>query len=381
MKGNVGANVNSPVEIGMNKCRKNIRLPHYNYQSNGYYFVTIGIHNRLPLLKDHKSEIESCIQGLPDFIKGLTIDYFVVLDNHIHVIFIFENCARSLGRVVSAMKSAISKIVDAKVNSPKRADLHQPLQGIWQRNYYEHVIRNENALNKIREYIQNNPEAEKIDFKQFYNVMANVNSTKGRLVYPYKDALYLNITSRCPTACKFCIKFSWDFQYRGHNLLLKKEPSVKEVLALVGDPSRYSEIVFCGYGESTYRLKEMEKISVALKKNGAKKIRLNTIGLGNLIHRRDIVPDLARFLDAISISLNTVDPEEWVKVHRPRPEFKKRGFGSVVEFIRKCVKAIPETYVTVLDMPGVDLKKIKKFVKQLGAKLRVRPYLSKYESR
>lgn len=209
---------------------------------------------------------------------------------------------------------------------------------------------------------------------------APISSAPPALAYRYKDALYLNITSRCPTACEFCIKFSWNYQYRGNNLLLKKEPSVEELLASVADPRSYSEIVFCGYGESTYRLAEMKEIAAQLRKLGARRIRLNTIGLGNLIHGRNIAPDLAQFLDAVSISLNTMDPVQWEKIHRPLPEFKQRGFESVLEFICECGKRIPETFVTAIQMPGTDLKRFEEFVKKLGARVRFRPYLDEYET-
>ncbi|MBI2119557.1 MAG: radical SAM protein [Elusimicrobia bacterium] len=201
------------------------------------------------------------------------------------------------------------------------------------------------------------------------------------LSYQYKDALYLNITPRCPTACSFCIKFSWEYMYRNYNLLLPKEPSVEEVLATIQNPERYSEIVFCGYGESSYRLLEMERISLYLKQHGAKKIRLNTIGLGNLINGRDISQELAGFLDVVSISLNTLDPEEWKKVHRPLPEFKEKGFESVLEFIRACAKKIPETFVTAVEMGVQDKEKFENFVLKLGAKARFRPFLDEYESK
>ena len=203
------------------------------------------------------------------------------------------------------------------------------------------------------------------------------------LAYRYKDALYLNITSKCPTACEFCIKFSWDYQYRGNNLLLKKEPEVKEILAAaggVGDPSKYSEIVFCGYGESTYRLKEMKEIADSLKAKGAKKIRLNTIGVGNLINGRNIAADLAQFLDSISISLNTSDPETWVKILHPLPEFRERGFESVCEFIRECAQVIPETYVTAVEGIEKDPDKFSALVRSLGAQVRLRSYLDDYEN-
>ncbi len=201
------------------------------------------------------------------------------------------------------------------------------------------------------------------------------------LAYQYKDALYLNITSRCPTACEFCIKFSWDYQYRGYNLLLKKEPPVDEILKAVGDPKKYSEIVFCGYGESTYRLDAMKEISKALRSLGAKKIRLNTIGMGNLIHKRSIIADLAQIVDTVSISLNTSDPKKWVEILRPAPEYKENGFNGVCEFIRECAKAIPETYVTAVESIEPDLEKFRSFVQTLGAKVRVRPYLDDYEEK
>lgn len=198
--------------------------------------------------------------------------------------------------------------------------------------------------------------------------------------YKYKNALYLNITSRCPTACKFCIKYSWKYLYRSRNLRIIKEPTVAEILDSVSDPSQYSEIVFCGYGESTYRLKEMKEIAACLKAKGSKKIRLNTNGFGNMIHGRNIVPELAKFLDAISISLNTTDPKEWLELHRPQPQYRKKGFKGVIDFIQKSAKNVPETFVTALDRPGFDHKKFEKFVRQLGAKARFRPYLNEYEA-
>jgi len=71
----------------MKKYRKNIRLKHYNYTSNGYYFVTVCTRKFFPFLKFIKGEVEKCISNLPQFISGLTVDYFVVMDNHIHIIF------------------------------------------------------------------------------------------------------------------------------------------------------------------------------------------------------------------------------------------------------------------------------------------------------
>ncbi len=206
-------------------------------------------------------------------------------------------------------------------------------------------------------------------------------SEKPALSYRYEDGLYLNITSHCPTACAFCIKFTWDYFYRGNDLLLKKEPTVQEILDSVDDPALYKEIVFCGYGESSYRLKEMEEIAQKLKSCGAKKFRLNTIGLGNLIHGRNIAPDLAKFLDVVSISLNTTDPKKWAEIHRPLPQFKEKGFESVLEFIRECAKVIPQTFVTAVELPESENKDFEKFAKGLGAQVRFRLYLDNYENK
>jgi TatD DNase family protein len=203
---------------------------------------------------------------------------------------------------------------------------------------------------------------------------------KPALAYQYQDALYLNITHRCPTACEFCIKFSWDYQYRGYNLGLREEPPVAAILAEAGDPSPYSQIVFCGYGESTYRLDAMREISTRLREKGAKKMRLNTIGLGNLINGRNIAPDLAEILDTVSVSLNTPDPEEWSKIHRPLPQFREKGFEGVLEFIRECAKVIPQTFATAVDLPSLDRPRFESLVKSLGAQVRIRPYLDEYEN-
>jgi len=119
------------------KYRKNIRLKEYDYASNGYYFVTICTRKFFPFLKFFKSEIEK----------------------------------RPLGRVVAAIKAQITKIVAGDVSRLKKdVGLRQPLQkmGIWERNYYEHVIRNEKALQKIRKYIVENPEVERLKFEEFY---------------------------------------------------------------------------------------------------------------------------------------------------------------------------------------------------------------------
>lgn len=199
------------------------------------------------------------------------------------------------------------------------------------------------------------------------------------LVYEYDNGLYVNLTSRCPTACAFCIKFSWDYKYRGHDLKLPQDPSVAEILAAAPrDLSPYREVVFCGYGESTYRLEDMKTLAQAFRERGARRLRLNTVGLGNLIHGRNIAPDLT-FLDTVSISLNTVNPQQYLDIMRPRPEFREKALDSVKEFIRECARVVPDTVVTAVALPGVDVSGVAAVAEAAGARYRLRPPLDAYE--
>jgi REP element-mobilizing transposase RayT len=131
---------------------KNIRLKHYDYSQNGYYFVTICTNYRRSYLKILSNEIQNAIEKLNE-IKGVKIDYYSILSSHMHLIIILNECKIHLSEIVRRFKALSSKEAGIK---------------LWQPNYYEHVIRNEQALFKIREYIINNPLKEKIEFKQFY---------------------------------------------------------------------------------------------------------------------------------------------------------------------------------------------------------------------
>jgi len=134
--------------------RKNIRLQHYSYKSNGYYFVTICTADKRPLINRYKKIVENSLLSLPVRFTGLALDYYTLMDDHIHLILNFAGVRSSLGEIVRTFKALVKHETGEKE--------------FWQRNYYEHVIRNEKALNKIREYIQNNPMGEQIRFEEFY---------------------------------------------------------------------------------------------------------------------------------------------------------------------------------------------------------------------
>lgn len=190
------------------------------------------------------------------------------------------------------------------------------------------------------------------------------------IAYPIRQSLYLNLTNRCTNACVFCIRQKTDF-IKGHNLRLNREPDLDEVISAIGDPSKYKEVVFCGYGEPLLRLELVRDVAKWLKARGAK-VRLNTNGQGNLIHGRNMVPELAGLVDEVSVSLNAHNQATYDRICPSR--FGDKAYGEVLAFITECRKAGIGTTFTVLDMPGVDLAACRELAESLGVGIRVRHY-------
>jgi TatD DNase family protein len=191
-----------------------------------------------------------------------------------------------------------------------------------------------------------------------------------KITYPIRNSLYLNITNLCSNSCSFCVRNYTDF-VKGHNLRLDHEPSYQEVIAALNHLEKYDEVVFCGYGEPTMRLDLLKEVAKFLKSKNAK-VRLNTNGQGNLIHKRNIVPELVGLVDIASISLNVDTSKKYDQLCQS--EFGEKTFEKVIDFAKECKKLLPKTVLTVLDMPGVDLKRCEKIAKELGIQLRIRHY-------
>lgn len=150
--------------------RRSIRLREYNYSRPGTYYVTICIQDRLCLLGnvvDEKVElneagkmVERIWYELPQFYSGVDIDSVIIMPNHLHgnIVLTGHNVIGtlrlSLPDVVHRFKSLTTsnyiKGVDSAGWKPFRIRL-------WQRNYYEHVVRNDEELNRIRQYMEENP--------------------------------------------------------------------------------------------------------------------------------------------------------------------------------------------------------------------------------
>jgi TatD DNase family protein len=194
-------------------------------------------------------------------------------------------------------------------------------------------------------------------------------SDKGEIAYKIRDSLYLNITNKCTNKCKFCVKFRTNY-VKGHNLRLQRDPTALQVIKAIKDPGAYKEVVFCGIGEPLMRLDVVTKVSKWVKEQGGR-VRINTNGHGNLIHGRNILPELKGIVDSISVSLDAEDEGKYEKVCRP---VIKGAFNGLKEFVREAVKYIPEVKLTVVSIPEIDVKKCSALAKDLGVELRVRKF-------
>ncbi len=167
----------------VDKNRHSIRLSGYDYSTSGWYFVTICVQNRECLfgeiidfvgadprvrperemeLNNIGAMIQKWVEKIPYKFGGVNLDESIVMPNHIHFIVVTKNhrigqthgSAPTLGKIVQWFKTMTTNEYLRNVKT-----IHWPMvdKRLWQRNYYEHIIRNENELNKIREYIRTNP--------------------------------------------------------------------------------------------------------------------------------------------------------------------------------------------------------------------------------
>lgn len=162
--------------------RRSIRLKGYDYAQTGAYFVTIVTYHRDCLfgavvnqemtLSDFGKIADECWRTIPDHFANVELGSYVIMPNHVHGIIVITNQRRdaallrpyddpttnndhhkinvkpgSLGAIVRSYKSAVAYRINKEHNAT----------GIWQRNYYEHIIRNETDLQNKTNYIQANP--------------------------------------------------------------------------------------------------------------------------------------------------------------------------------------------------------------------------------
>lgn len=142
--------------------RNSLRLPEYDYTQAGYYFVTLTTKGRVVLFQDSAaaSIVEQCWSWLADQYDYVELDEYAVMPNHLHGIVVLTESLNQASRSDSGNRKTLGRLMGAfKTVSTKRLNQvsRTPTRQIWQRNFYERVIRNEPALSAIREYIRLNP--------------------------------------------------------------------------------------------------------------------------------------------------------------------------------------------------------------------------------
>lgn len=177
--------------------RRSLRLQGYDYSQPGAYFVTIVTRERACLfgevvegemrLSEAGQVAERCWLDIPNHFPHATLDAFIVMPNHVHGIIVLSD-ARKMERFSATSDRPVSTPVDLLTAKQVGANDHSPLpsfrspsrtigsiirgfkigvtrwfrqhtgiSGVWQRNYYEHIVRDEQSLTRIRQYIADNP--------------------------------------------------------------------------------------------------------------------------------------------------------------------------------------------------------------------------------
>ena len=173
------------------------------------------------------------------------------------------------------------------------------------------------------------------------------------ITYQVKNAVYVNLTNRCPCNCTFCLRQNGPGVFGSGPLWLEREPTLEETMESLGqwDYTRFREVVFCGYGEPTERLDVLLAVAMRLKeRDPALRVRVNTNGLSDLIHGKPTAPLFVGKVDCLSISLNTDDPTEYLTLCRPR--FGEAAYPAMLKFTREAAALLPSVVMTVV-MPPV----------------------------
>lgn len=194
---------------------------------------------------------------------------------------------------------------------------------------------------------------------------------KTSFTYLLHNSLYINVTNRCNADCTFCRRKEDPF-LRGYNLGMKKseEPAAEVYISEIGDPKKYDEIVFCGYGEPTIRWDVVKEVAKYVKDNGGK-TRLNTNGHGNVINKRDITGEMAGLIDTVSISLNSYDQKQYSELM----QVSENHFNEMKNFAKNSKQFVKKVVMSVVSLDEVEIEKSRKVVEdEIGVDFRVREY-------
>ncbi len=202
--------------------------------------------------------------------------------------------------------------------------------------------------------------------------------TENNLVYLLENKIYINLTNLCTNDCIFCIRGLKD-DVAGSNMWLSTENitanDVIEQLKKVQDKIP-TGVTFCGYGEPTIKIDLLKEVAKCIKENYPNtKIRVNTNGHANAIHKRNVIDELKGLVDEFSISLNGETEELYNELSQPKI---KNAYEEMKSFASCAVKAGIKTTLSVVTgykNYDVNVKECEKIAKEIGASFRNREWL------
>lgn len=196
------------------------------------------------------------------------------------------------------------------------------------------------------------------------------------ILYEVGSGLYVNLTNRCTNSCDFCIRVQKDGYYG--DLWLESEPDADMIIKELADfdLSKYTELVFCGYGEPTLRLDTLLEVAKYVKSVSDITVRINTNGHANLIYGYDVTPELDGVIDEVSISLNTADAVSYQKICHC--EFGEDAYSSLLEFASLAKSHVKKVMLSVVKttIPDEDIEKCQEIADKCGVLLKVREFIN-----
>lgn len=200
--------------------------------------------------------------------------------------------------------------------------------------------------------------------------------TSMTILYEVHGNLYVNLTNKCPCACTFCLRQEKDHMEESDSLWLSHTPALPEVLAEFDkfDMSKYSEVVFCGFGEPTEALEVLLPTAQFIKEHYQLPIRINTNGLGDLINKKRIAPLFKGLIDTVSISLNTPDADRYFELVKPC--FGPQSHSAMLKFAKDCTEYVPDVVLTTVSttLSPEEEAQCAEICEELGVRYRIRPF-------
>lgn len=198
------------------------------------------------------------------------------------------------------------------------------------------------------------------------------------LVYILDGKIYINLTNMCTNDCIFCLRRDKD-DVCGQDMWLKSEKITSD--DVIEQLNKYEDkiakgITFCGYGEPTMKFEILKQVAEYIKHNYPDTfIKVNTNGHGNVINKKDILPELKGLVDEFSISLNAQNSDLYKELSQPKID---NAYESMKDFAKKAYENGFKTTLSVVSGYkdyDVDLALCEKIAKDLHASFRNREWI------